>query len=87
MGKYAFKGGKLVDGTGANPVADSLVLVEDKKITYAGKAKGIPEGFEVRDITGCTIMPGLIDAHLHFSGNLTDDDSDWVIEPLLQKQA
>lgn len=87
MGKYAFKGGKLVDGTGANPIEDSLVLVEDKKIFYAGKAKGIPAGYEVRDITGCTIMPGLIDAHLHFSGNLTDNDSDWVIEPLLQKQA
>lgn len=30
-------------------------------------------------------MPGLIDAHLHFSGNLSDDDIDWVTEPNGQK--
>lgn len=87
MGKYAFKGGKLVDGTGALPVNESLVLVEDKRITYAGKPTEIPEGFEVIDVTGKTIMPGLIDTHLHFSGNLTDNDNDWVIESNAQKQA
>ncbi|WP_028263724.1 metal-dependent hydrolase family protein [Atopobium fossor] len=86
MAKYAFAGGILVDGTGAAPVQDSLVLVDDKKITYAGPRTEIPEGYEVRDITGKTIMPGLIDTHLHFSGNLTDDDNDWVIESVAQKQ-
>ena len=87
MGKYAFKGGKLIDGTGAAPVNDSLVLVDDKKIVYAGEGKEIPEGYEVLDITGKSIMPGLIDTHLHFSGNLTDSDNDWVIESTAQKQA
>ncbi|OFK22032.1 MULTISPECIES: amidohydrolase family protein [Olsenella] len=87
MGKYAFVGGKLVDGTGAAPVNDSLVLVDDTKITYAGPRTELPEGYEVRDISGKTIMPGLIDTHLHFSGNLTDDDNDWVIESVAQKQA
>lgn len=86
MGKYAFVGGTLIDGTGAAPIKDSLVLVDDKKITYAGKKAEIPEGFEVRDISGRTIMPGLIDTHLHFSGNLTDDDNDWVIETVAQKR-
>ncbi len=87
MGRYAFAGGKLVDGTGSAPVEDSLVLVDDKKITYAGVRTEVPEGYEVRDIQGRTIMPGLIDSHLHFSGNLTDDDNDWVIESVAQKQA
>ena len=36
MSKHAFVGGKLVDGTGAAPVEDSVVLVDDKTITYAG---------------------------------------------------
>ncbi len=85
MSKVAFLNGLLIDGTGANPVEKSLVLVEDKKIVYAGPAKEIPEGYEVRDITGKTIMPGLIDSHLHFSGNLTDDDSEWVLEHPVQK--
>ncbi len=86
MGKYAFRGGTLVDGTGAAPVTDSLVLVDDKKIAYAGPGTEVPEGYDVVDATGKTVMPGIIDTHLHFSGNLTDDDDDWVIESVPQKQ-
>ena len=86
MAKYAFVGGQLIDGTGAAPVADSLVLVDDKKITYAGPRTEVPAGYEVRDISGKTIMPGLIDSHIHFSGNLTDNDIDWVVESVAQKQ-
>ena len=85
MSKIAFLNGLLIDGTGAPAVEKSLVLVEDEKIVYAGVSKDVPEGYEVRDITGKTIMPGLIDSHLHFSGNLTDDDSDWVLEDPVQK--
>lgn len=87
MGKYAFAGGQLVDGTGAAPINDSLVLVEDDKLTYAGRRTEILEGFELRDVSGRTVMPGLVDTHLHFSGNLTDNDNDWVIESVAQKQA
>lgn len=86
MKKVAFKGGLLIDGTGAEPVVNSLVLVEDDKIAYAGADREIGPDYEVKDITGKTIMPGLIDSHLHFSGNLTDDDSDWVLEDVVQKQ-
>ncbi|WP_028263981.1 metal-dependent hydrolase family protein [Atopobium fossor] len=87
MAKYAIAGGKLVDGTGTAPVEDSLVLIDDDKITYAGKSTEIPAGYEVIDATGKTVMPGLVDTHLHFSGNLTDNDNDWVIESVAQKQA
>ncbi len=83
--KTAFVGGLLIDGTGRPEVSDSLVLVEDKKITYAGKKIAFGDEYEKRDITGKTIMPGLIDTHLHFSGNLTDDDTDWVLEDRVQK--
>ena len=85
MSKIAFKNGLLIDGTGAEPVKNSLVLVNDKKIEYAGPAKKFGEDYEVVDISGKTIMPGLIDTHLHFSGNLTDNDSDWVLENPVQK--
>lgn len=85
MSKVAFKNGLLIDGTGAEPVQNGLVLVEDDKIVYAGPDREVTEDYEVIDITGKTIMPGLIDSHLHFSGNLTDDDSDWVLEDVVQK--
>ena len=84
--KYAIVGGKLIDGTGAEPVENSLVLVDDNgKIEYAGAMQDLPEGVEVIDAAGKTVLPGLIDTHLHFSGNLTDDDTDWVMQPLLEK--
>lgn len=83
--KVAFTGGLLIDGTGKEPVADSLVLVNGKTVEYAGAKKAIGADYETRDITGKTIMPGLIDTHLHFSGNLTDDDTDWVLEDAVQK--
>jgi len=83
--KIAFVGGNLIDGTGKSPVADSLVLVNDQKIAYAGVKKDFGEDYTVYDISGKTIMPGLIDSHLHFSGNLSDNDTEWVLEPVLQK--
>ena len=67
MKRIALKGGLLIDGTGAAAVTDSLVLVDNGRITYASKEKAVPDGYHVIDIAGKTIMPGLIDAHLHFS--------------------
>ena len=85
MKKIAFINGLLIDGTGKEPIKNSLVLIEDKKIVYAGEMKAFGEDYEKVDIACKTIMPGLIDTHLHFSGNLTDDDSDWVLEDPIQK--
>lgn len=85
MKNYALVGARLIDGTGNEVVENSLVLVEDEKIVYAGEVKDFANTYEKIDASGKTIMPGLIDAHLHFSGNLTDDDTDWVLEDVVQK--
>ena len=81
----AFVGGLLIDGRGGDPLEDSLVLVKDGKLQYAGPKKDFGEDYQTYDIQGKTLMPGLIDTHLHYSGNLSDNDSEWVLEPLLQK--
>ena len=81
--KMAFVGGLLIDGNGNAPIENSLVLVDDKKIVYAGEQGPKTDGYKIMDIKGKTIMPGLIDTHLHFSGNLTDNDSDWVLEDVV----
>lgn len=85
MARIAFAHGNLIDGTGAEPVKDSLVLVNDTKIEYAGPFTSVPEGYEVKDISGKTIMPGLVDSHLHFTGNESDDDSQWVLDDVTEK--
>lgn len=83
--KIAFKGGKLVDGTGKEPVENSVVLVDKGKIIYAGENVHIRTDYKILDISGKVIMPGLIDTHVHFGGALSPSDLDWVLEPLLQK--
>ena len=49
---------------------DGLLLVEDGKVRAAGDydalIASLPQGVAVRDYSGRLIMPGFIDAHLHF---------------------
>jgi len=61
------KGGTLVDGTGASPVANAVVVLRDGKIDCAGSACEVPSNVAVTDVTGLWITPGLVDAHVHFS--------------------
>ncbi|WP_406634261.1 amidohydrolase family protein [Amycolatopsis sp. WGS_07] len=56
-------GATVADGTGADPVAGQAILVEDGRI--AGLGGTPPPGAEVLDCTGLTLVPGLIDAHVH----------------------
>jgi len=67
----AIKGGKLIDGTGAEPVEGATVIIEGSKIKAVGKDIEVPRGAKVIDATGKTVMPGMIDSHLHFFGFLT----------------
>ncbi len=64
----AFVGGTLFDGTGRPPIRDSVVIIEDERIIAVGERGHVevPEGAEIIDFTGKTVIPGLIDAHLHF---------------------
>jgi imidazolonepropionase-like amidohydrolase len=59
--------GTIIDGSGAEPIANGLIVVEDGRITAVGAegAFAIPEGIEVIDAQGGTILPGFIDAHTH----------------------
>ena len=67
-------GGTLIDGTGGPPVADAAVVVSGDRIADAGPSSKIivPKSTKTVDARGKWIIPGLIDAHVHFfqSGNL-----------------
>lgn len=64
----AITGGRLIDGTGAPPVVDSVILIEGSTIRAIGREGEltIPEGAEIIDVDGMTVMPGLIDVHVHY---------------------
>ena len=67
-GSLALVGAQLIDATGAPPVADSVVVVRDGRIADAGprETTPVPDGAETLDLTGKTIMPGLVNLHVHY---------------------
>jgi imidazolonepropionase-like amidohydrolase len=68
-GTKAFIGARLLDGTGAAPVENAVIVVRDGRIEAAGPADRveISPGAERIDLAGKFVVPGLINAHAHVS--------------------
>lgn len=66
--RSVIKPGLLVDGTGGQPRRDSAVLIEDDRIVWVGRTGELADdlvGAKLVDAQDKTLLPGLIDAHLH----------------------
>jgi len=61
------EGGTLIDGTGRSPIADAVVVVEGVRIKAVGTRGQVqyPPSATVVRLNGRTILPGLIDGHVH----------------------
>ena len=64
--------GRVVDGTGAAPIEEGAVVITGDRVEWVGPAGELPDaagsnGAKMVDFAGCTIMPGLVDAHVHIS--------------------
>ncbi len=68
----AVTGGTVIDGTGAAPIADGVVVFTDGRITAAGSAAStpVPAGATTIDAGGKYVIPGLMDGNLHLFLNL-----------------
>ena len=92
----AIVGGTLIDGTGRAPVTDSVVIISGGRFQEVGKhgEVTIPQGAEMIDAKGKTILPGLIDGHCHYRDwmgeiylaygvvtcpNISNNPVDWII--------
>ncbi len=62
-GRFFIKDVRLFDGTKFQPVVS--VLVEDGRVKAVGAGLAAPEGAVIVDGSGKTLLPGLIDAHVH----------------------
>jgi len=64
----AIVGGRLIDGTGKPAIENSVVILQNGKITAAGPATSttVPEGAQVVDAKGKSVLPGLWEMHSHF---------------------
>jgi len=72
----AIKAGTLIDGSGGAPVKNAVIVVQGDKIVAAGAGVAIPAGARVIDLSGLTVLPGFIDAHVHLTGHIIGD-GDW----------
>src|SRR5499427_3846764 len=69
------QGGRLIDGTGRAPIDSSVIVIQSGRIRTVGMAGdvAIPEGAEIINAKGRTVLPGFIDGHGHledFHGEL-----------------
>jgi imidazolonepropionase-like amidohydrolase len=63
----AYVGATLIDGTGAGPISNAVLLVEAGRVTEVGPATDvqIPRGATEVDLSGRFVMPGIVNAHAH----------------------
>ncbi|MGE5089741.1 MAG: amidohydrolase family protein [Candidatus Levyibacteriota bacterium] len=83
---------RMIDCTGAAPVADPVLVLQGKRIRQIGTRATlpIPQGAEVVDCGSCTLMPGMLDVHIHtmMFNCLTFHNyrvAQWEITPELQQ--
>ena len=72
-GIKAIKNGRLIDGTGGPCIENATILVEGTTIKAVGKDIPVPKEALIIDATNKTVMPGLINAHMHCDGPKVDD--------------
>ncbi|MFT3913935.1 MAG: amidohydrolase family protein [Anaeromyxobacteraceae bacterium] len=67
-GTVAYVGARLIDGSGAPPVPDAVVVVDGDRIVDVGPRASVPvpAGARTVDVSGKTVLPGLLDMHAHF---------------------
>ncbi len=78
----AIVGARLIDGTGAAPVDDAVVVVEGNLIRAAGSRKQVPvpRGATIVDAKNKVVMPGLVDVHCHINQAPEDMKRYWLAQ-------
>ncbi|HEX5077273.1 MAG TPA: amidohydrolase family protein [Gemmatimonadaceae bacterium] len=74
-GTVALKAARVIDGTGAAPIQNGVIVVTDDRIVSVGAAGSvtIPAGARTIDLGNATLLPGFIDAHTHVIGRALGD--------------
>jgi imidazolonepropionase-like amidohydrolase len=63
----ALVGGRVLDGYGGPPIEDGVILIAGERITAVGRRGDVPvpEGVRVVSTEGMSVLPGLMDMHVH----------------------
>lgn len=75
MSRLVIHSARLIDGTGAEPIEDGVLVAIDGEIVYVGDRAGSPavEQTDIIDASGLCLIPGLIDAHVHITADAWSD--------------
>src|SRR4030042_2623601 len=67
-------GARLIDGTGSPALDDAIIVITGDRFTAVGPRARVvlPKDAEIIDAKGKTVIPGLIDAHVHFTYPTSD---------------
>jgi imidazolonepropionase-like amidohydrolase len=79
----AIEAERMIDGRGGSPVENAVVVVEGERIAAAGPSAQIkvPEGARRIALGARTLLPGMIDAHVHLKGWRSSNPNDILITP------
>jgi imidazolonepropionase-like amidohydrolase len=64
--------GRLIDGTGRDSIDKISIIIDGDHIKSVEPISSYPDTTNVVDLRGLTVMPGLIDCHLHLGGLTVD---------------
>ena len=88
----ALRAAWLFDGTGSALIPDPLVVIDGGTIVAVGSGTAAPEGADVVDLGGATLLPGLVDTHVHLAfdasavpvGALADRDDEQARQAMIR---
>jgi imidazolonepropionase-like amidohydrolase len=91
MQDIALVGARLIDGNGGAPTEDAVVMLRGREVLATGprSSTSVPDDAMVYNIDGRTVMPGLIDGHVHirsFAGTGRSDFYMWSQSTFYEEQ-
>ena len=75
-------GARLIDGTGAAPINGATIVIRDNRIDAVStrNTSDFPADAEIIDVSGMTVLPGLIDCHDHMANHRYDLAHRWRLD-------